>query len=719
MYRTFNSKWSVLLVLLLSLSSGVRADDGMWLLALLKKYNAGELRDLGLKIPLEQLSGENEGALSEAVVAFGSGCTGSVISGSGLVLTNYHCSYGAIQQYISESNDIFKKGYWAATPGGELPVSGLSVTINKKILDITGEVMGLLKKDATHTTNVREATAAVIEKYKQKYPKYNVVVKPYKNNSIFVLFLQVKYNDIRLVGVPPTDNWMWPRQSADFAFFRVYADKNGAPAAFSNANVPLTVKTYLHISKEGYKKGDFAMSMGYPMQSDRDATSMQIREKIGALNIPTIAVRKTRQSILEEEMNKSLLVKQMYAEKYATSANYYKNAVGMNFWVDKLNVISKKEVYEKEWMQWIGKDEGKRNIYATTLMDLKKELEANEKFKRAQTYYSECFNIACDIIQFVAGFDNAFKTYVTDIKSRPSLYRDFSSNVNQYYRRLNTDVDRRITKELLKLLNDSLTADLLPGIFSSKDLHSNARIDQYVDEVFRTSIFCDSAKLKSWLKDPAFPIENDPGFQLAESISHKQMEIFRTTQSNAGRANKIVVSYYKSLSDYKDSRYYPDADKTIRLSYGTVSDLQLEGKTVPYQTTLSSLVAKADPLNKDFGLNKKLEAIWQNKDYGSYAVNGDLPVCFITNGDVTGGNSGSPMMNGEGKIIGLVFDCNWESMTREFNYEPNLHKVICVDVRYLLLVTEKFSGTDRIINEIDKANQWQVAGLAGRKKAGE
>ncbi|POY37373.1 hypothetical protein C3K47_06315 [Solitalea longa] len=707
MYKKTIIRWSLLIAFLLSFTAQVRADEGMWLLALLKKNNADEMKAMGLNIPIEKITGD-DGALSESVIGFGSGCTGSIISGSGLILTNYHCSYSAIQQYVTPTNDIFQNGFWANTTEQELPVHDLTITINKKILDITAEIKG------ASDGNFKDAMDAVSKKYQQKYPKYKVLIKSYKNNSLFVLFLQLQYKDVRFVGVAPknvakfggeTDNWMWPRHSADFAFFRVYADKNGAPAAYSKNNVPLAVKNYLRISTEGYKKSDFAMSMGYPAMSDRNATSSEIWDKTQVVNSAMIAARKLRQSILEEEMDKSPLVKQLYAEKYATSANYYKNAVGMNFWVDKLTIISRKESYEKEWMKWATQDESKKNLYATLLQDLKSGTEANAQYKKALNYYVEGFG-SCEMIQFLSAFANSYTNYVTSLKTRPTLQNDLSSTARGYYKNFNAEIDKRVTKAMLKLMADSIPEQLLPEIFSSKNLHSSAAIDQYVDELFQSSVFANADKLQNWLKNPSTPIENDPAVLLNESIEKKRRELFKINSSNSNKLYRYASAYSNSLDDFKGGRFYPDADRTIRLSYGTVTDLQVDGKTIPYQTMFSGLIAKAaDTTIKDYQLNSKLKTIWHNKEFGKYGVNSDIPTCFVTNGDVTGGNSGSPMMNANGEIIGLVFDCNWESMTREFNFEKDLHKVICVDIRYLLFITEKFSGSNRIIAEIEKANQ--------------
>lgn len=701
----------VLLIVFLLSCQQLRADEGMWVLALLKKQNAEALKAIGLKIPIDQLDGTTDGAISESVIAFGSGCTGSIISNNGLVLTNYHCSYDAIQQYASPSTDIYKNGYWANNQTQELHVKGLSITINKKILDITNEINELVKARSSAAMSTKDAQLVISKKYQQKYPNYRPVIKSYKNNSLFVLFLQLKYDDVRMVGVPPknvakfggeTDNWMWPRQSADFAYFRVYANKSGMPAAFSNNNVPLQVKNWLNVSEDGYTKGDFAMSMGYPGFSNRKALSYKIKEKTQVLNPPMITTRGIAQSIMEDEMTKDPLMKQVYAEKFASSANYYKNAVGMNAWVNKLNIILSKERREKEWMNWAIQDTAKKSLYLTALQDMKAEIEGKAELRRAQAYYSECFE-TCDIIKFNLGFRGVFTAYPTDKKSRPAMEQDLSNTVRYHYQRLNPKVDKRITKAMLKLLKDSLPAQLLPTVFASKGLQSNAEIDQYVDELFSNSIFADSTRLLQWLKNPSTLLVNDPLMELASSVESKQKELFAVFRTTS-KFNRNITAYENSLDEFKAGKYYPDADKTIRLSYGTISDLQLDGKLIPYQTSLSSLIAKADTTNKDYLLNKDLLAIWQKKDFGKYTNKGDMPVDFITNGDVTGGNSGSPMMNAEGKIIGLVFDCNWESMTREFNYEKDLHKVICVDIRYVLLITEKFSGSRRIVGEIEKAN---------------
>jgi hypothetical protein len=443
------------------------------------------------------------------------------------------------------------------------------------------------------------------------------------------------------------------------------------------------------------------MSIGYPATSDRNATAAQVWEKVNVYNPPLLAVRKARQSILEKEMAARNDIRLMYAEKYSASANYYKNATGTNYWVNKLGIIAKKETDEQKWL-----DEAKgKNENATrkseTLTAIRNGIKENADNKRALMYFSEGFSTACDMIRFVSAFGERMVTYPEELKKNPALKKDMRNNIRNYYKSYDLSVDQQVTRAIITLLWDSLPHALLPDFYDLNKLDSKDAIEKYVDAVYTNSVFSDSLRLNKWMNNPTANIEADPAFLLAQSIDKKQKEVYRNSQPIANTTVRNTMAYNASITGDAGKAFYPDADRTIRLSYGEITDLKLDSSIVPFQTMLGELIKKSERSAqvKDYLLNPMLAEIWKNKDWKKYTGGTDFPVCFITNGDVTGGNSGSPMLNAKGEMIGLVFDCNWESMTREFNYNKDLHRVICADIRYVFMLTEKCSGSARLAKE--------------------
>ncbi|WP_140938997.1 S46 family peptidase [Sphingobacterium lumbrici] len=701
--RSFSKTLGLWLLLFLFYSSVfAQHDGGMWLLPMVEKFNAEDLKEKGLEIPLEQLGGQ-DGALTEAVVQFGKGCTASFISSTGLLLTNYHCAYSAIQDLDNAKRNLWVNGYWASNYKEELPASGLSVTVNRKILDISAEFAALCSKKPTKQ-EIISAEKQLEAKYRKQYPAPNrILMKSYNEHKIVTLYVQEQYNDVRLVGIAPksvakfggeTDNWMWPRHSGDFALFRVYTDVPGKSQTVDK--VPLKPKKWLKVDTNGIYKGDFTMSMGFPMMSDRYSTSFQVNEKVTVLNPPMIIARKKVMDIYSQAMTASDIIRRQYQEKFAEMANYYKNAIGMNFWIDTLQTVRKKEQVEASWLQGtVDAAELKRrqDLYH----NIQKSIQENASDMRALTYYGEA-TAACEVIRFISSFGKSY----TELDKRPIADKsNLLSNISLYYNRFDMDVDRHITKEMMKLMIDSLSVDQLPKLFVEKGLTTYRAIDGFVDELYEKSIFADSAKLIAWVKKPSYSISSDVAVTFAEALSEKHRAVFQIAIPNNYSVNGLVGRYRTSATKNIDAPWYPDADKTIRLSYGKVDDLRLGGNIVKYYTAMDEMLVKAKSGKKDYELHPKLTQIIEGKQFRNYAVNGQMPVCFITEGDVTGGNSGSPMLNGKGDLIGLVFDCNWESMTREFNFDKELHRVICADIRYLLLLTEEFSGSKRILNEMD------------------
>lgn len=673
----------------------------MWLLPTVQEVNGKDLKEKGLAIPVGSLSGEDD-ALADAVIQFGQGCTASFISSTGLVLTNYHCAYSAIQALDNPKRNLWMNGYWASSYNEELKSPGTFVTVNKKIIDVSAEFAALCSKSPTKS-EIQNAEKRLEANYKKRYPApHKILIRSYNHHKIVTLYVQEQYNDVRLVGIAPkavakfggeTDNWMWPRHSGDFALFRVYT--NTAIKGKTTA-VPLKPKKWLKIDTNGIHKDDFAMSMGFPMMSDRYSTSFQINEKVTILNPPMITARKIVMDIYTDAMAASDDIRRQYEEKFAEMANYYKNAVGMNFWVDTLQTIQKKQHLENAWLA--GADDPAQRQKRQDIYDnIRQSIQRNAVYMRALTYYGEGM-AACEVLGFISGFGKAY----TELKGRPAHNKtDLLKNIKIYYDKFNMDVDRKVTKAMLKLLIDSLSTDQLPTFFAEKELYNSTAIDAYVDEVYEKSIFADTAKLMAWVKKPTYNITSDIGLTLADALSDKQRAIFQIAIPNNYKVKDFAAAYRNSIAENSHGAWYPDADRTVRLSYGKIDDLRLADHTVPYYTTMDEMLEKAKTGKKDYALHPKLRQIAEEKQFGPYAMNGQMPVCFIAEGDVTGGNSGSPMLNAHGDLIGLVFDCNWESMTREFNFDSELNRVICADIRYLLLLTEKFSGSKRILNELD------------------
>jgi len=677
-----------IIILFLICSVNVSADEGMWLVSLIKKHNASALKELGLEIPPEQLTGESLSSPSLSVVRFGSGCTGSFISNDGLLLTNYHCSYSAVHQLSNNKRDIYEEGFWALERKDELPVKGISVTVNIAIFDVSGEVLPS-GSPTLSATGIKERVGIVESAYKKRYPKYKTTIKSYNNNKVFIVYIQQIFKDVRLVGVAPkniakfggeTDNWMWPRHSADFALFRVYADIKGNPTDYSPSNVPFKPANNLNITTEGYKEGDMAFSLGYPASTHRSSLSFDVWATRFMDNPPMIAVRTLRQNIIEEGMSSDNSLKLKYQEKFSSSANYNKNAVGMNFWIDKTDLLSVKENCEKEWVH--------KSIY----LNIKRLYNDIYSCRRALNYLNESFGNSCEVIRFESSFGNWLKNFKSNNAISPSR-SDFLKNVSNFYKNVDIELDKKITYNMLALLRDSVDKNNLPELF--KVFSTRESIETFTDSLYSNSIFSDTLKIKRWIAKPNSDYDRDPIVKFNIVVEKKKNELRGYMGVKMDSINLYMRELYKIRDLKTETNLYPDADNTLRLSYGTITSLNTDGKSLPHKTIFLEILEKGKLENPDYKINPLLLKISERPDFDK-----NHPVCFITNGDVTGGNSGSPMLNSKGEIIGLVFDCNWESMTRDYRYDINLNRVICLDVRYMMLLIEKLSKSDRLIKEI-------------------
>lgn len=701
-------KMIILVTMICFASITAKADEGMWLLPLLKKYNAQQLKEMGLTIPVEQLSGMDPDGIAASVVMFGSGCTGSILSENGLVLTNYHCSYDAIRQHSSAQRDIFKLGFWAADTKQELPVSGLSVTINRKVIDISVEMKDLLadpsKWAKAGEKDISKAAITLLNnRYQRLFPGMSLLFRSYFNNKLHVLYVQEKFDDIRLVGIAPksvakfggeTDNWKWPRQSADFAVFRIYASASGKPASYAPTNVPLKMEHHIKVSSAGYQEGDFAMSMGFPFNSSRYAPAAEVKEKMTVMVPPVIAVRQQRLAILDEAMKLDDRIRLLYAAGYAGSANQYKDAVGFQEWSNKLDLYNNKKSKELSWAGSLS--DSMDLLYAKAAED-----------KEALQYLSEVFLESWSTLGFVNGFGRAFLNIKPGSTGNKEVLKNLRNNIRLSYDVFDLSTDKKVAEAVLKIYIDSTSRKYWPAPLLEAADKPGFTVEGYIAGLYRNSVFAGSNKLFKWLEKPVTPIKQDPLFLLAEAVSKKQFAIFRSIEQVSRQIRPLQRKYDHLLLQRFDGPCYPDADRTVRLSYGKIEKLQYEQHDFPFQMMFSSLIAKGNQLYpaqsarfNDYQLHPQLLKLWEQMQQSGDPSGRDMPVTFITNGDVTGGNSGSPMLNAKGELIGLVFDCNWESMTRSYQYEALYNRVICVDIRYILRLTEFFSGSKRIPDEL-------------------
>ncbi|MCQ4875590.1 S46 family peptidase [Butyricimonas paravirosa] len=695
------------LILLLFLSIYVmvsRADEGMWLLSRLKQYNEARMKELGLKVPVDVIVD----SLSQAIISFNGNGTASFISKDGLLVTNYHCAYAGIQQSSSDENNYIRDGFWASRREDEIPLSGINISINRVIKDVSDEVNAKLIGVKADRKVISEILSGIVAGYRKQYPGMQVNIRSYRNNSLHVLYVAQSFSDVRLVGAPPyaiakfggeTDNWTWPRHGCDFAYLRVYVSKDGKSTGYHADNVPYHPDVYLKVSTEGYKKGDYAMSIGYPGYTNRNATSMQIWETQHVLNPPMIKIRTARQEILQKFMREDESLRIKYAEKFASSANYCKNSIGMNQWIEDLKVCEKKAEYELAFLNSC-KNDSVRQYYESVLRDIDKGIKDAARYRTAMGYYVEALGEGCEMLRFVSSFGKAIPHAQRD---KGEMRANLLVNVKMYYKDYSEKVDCTVMKALLKIVRDDLDADLLPEFFETLKNEYRGDVDKFVDDLYEHSVFANQERLLAALDNPSLNIKEDVVYKMSEQLEKKRRELFRLVDGKRAVAQRAILEYNKGILNFDQQNYYPNADKTIRLSYGTICDLPLEnGDVKPFQTCLSGVIRKAKSDNPDFYLPDKLKKLWESKDFGRYNQNGDVPADFIMNGDVTGGNSGSPLLNAKGELIGLVFDCNWESMTRDFNFDQKLHRVICLDVRYLLFITEKYAHAENVINEILK-----------------
>lgn len=711
------SKWCSWLLSGLLVATGlqVRADEGMWLLPYLQKLNIKEMKAKGLKLSADQIYNVNGNSLKDAIVIFGGGCTGEIVSANGLVFTNHHCGYGSIQRLSSVEHDYLENGFWAMNYSEELPCPGMSVTFIRSIEDVSDQILPKLNDSMSEEQRqqcVDSLSKAITKAALPENSTKEAFIESFFGGNQYLMFIVERYKDIRLVGTPPssigkfggdTDNWMWPRHTGDFSIFRVYSDKEGKPAAYSKDNVPYSTPTHLKISLKGVKPGDYTMIMGFPGSTERYMTSYEIDHVLNISNPNRIFIRGERQKLMMEDMVASEKVRLQYANKYAGSSNYWKNSIGESRGLRKLGVKGQKEALEARFRAWVNEDPVRQQKYGNALDLIKESIHELNPILNYYQYISEALIRGTEIITFAKMAD------VLLVDSLPNgldtaVVAKYLKGVSNIYKDYNTPTDRKIAKRMIRIVYDSLSKEERPDIFNVIDSLYAGNVERYVDDLFDNSLFASQERFETFLKNPsADQLKNDPAYLLSKSVSRaysRDDKRVRELNIQYARGHRLYVAGLMEMMP--DHKFYPDANFTIRLTYGQVLPYRpADGVIYDYYTTLEGVIAKEDPNNPlEFTVPDKLKELFKNKDYGQYAEDGTVRVGFLTNNDITGGNSGSPVLNAKGELVGLAFDGNWEAMSGDVAFEPELQRTICVDIRYVLFVIEKYAGATRLIDEL-------------------
>ncbi|MGE4288329.1 MAG: S46 family peptidase [Salinivirgaceae bacterium] len=707
-----------LLGVFMSVSLLVKADEGMWLPILINQ-NMGTMTEMGMQLSAEDIYSINHSSVKDAIIALDRGsCTGELISAQGLVLTNHHCGYGEIQAHSTVEHDYLTDGFWAMSKDQELANPGKTASFLIRVEDVTERVLSAIPAGASQTlrNHLVDSVARVINDEATKGSHYNAEVESMFKGNFFYLFVYETFRDIRLVGAPPesigkfgsdTDNWMWPRHTGDFSIFRIYAGPDGKPADYAEANIPYTPKHFLPISLDGVKMDDFAFIMGYPGSTQRYMTSFELKNTIDFQNPNRAKIRGLKQEIWKEDMDKDTEVRIKYASKHARSANYWKYSIEQNKALKKLKVLEQKQELEANFMQWVNQNEARKAKYGNALKLIEESENESIAISNAQQYVYETLIGGAESFIFAFRASGLMAALATPDSTEliNKQVKQFSKSAENFFKNYNAETDRKVTKALVKLFIADVPAQYHPDFIANViDKKYKGNVDKFVDDLFKKSIFVDKARMDAFLAKPSAKVLSKDLAFMAGVSTIKQLRGFGAMVEPAGLKMQEGMRLFVGglLEMNPDQVYSPDANSTMRLTYGSVGDYYpADAVHYAHFTTLKGVMEKEDPDVREFNVPEKLKEIYKNKDFGPYGnPDGTMNVCFTTNNDITGGNSGSPVINGKGQLIGLAFDGNSEAMSGDIAFENSMQKCINVDIRYVLLIIDKFAGASNLIEEM-------------------
>ncbi len=707
----------IILVVLLGFNFNVKADEGMWIPFLAEELVYMQMKNMGLELTPEDIYSVNQSSLKDAIVIFGRGCTGEIVSPEGLLLTNHHCGYGSIQSVSTPDKNLLTDGFWAMTKEEEIPIEGLTVQFLISITPSTSEVlngvtsnMSEAERDSIIGINIGNLVTEAT-----KGTHYRALIRPFYEGNEYYTFVYEVFRDIRFVGAPPeaigkfgadTDNWMWPRHTGDFSLFRVYTAPDGTPASYAEDNVPLKPKHFLPISISGYKEGDFSMILGYPGSTNRYLTSYGVKLAIEESNPTIVKIREKKLGIMKEEMDKDPAVRLQYASKYSRTSNYWKYYIGQTKGLKRLKVYDKKLALENEFETWVDDDPSRETKYGKALHDIANAYSKIELYNLSARYFREAVQRGPEILSFA----NRYRNLLNELKLKPAdnnkisrMTRQLKDNAQGYFKNYNATIDRNLLASMLQMYYENVPQDQRPVILNKIATKYKGDFVAYAEDVFEKSIFTSQQKVDAFLENPkAKTLEKDPAYQTIRSFYEKNNELQeKRNEANAllDKGRRLFIAGLREMQSDKD--LYPDANFTMRLTYGIVDDYYpADAVHYNYYTTMDGIMDKEDPSTWEFVVPEKLKELYLNKDYGPYGEDGVMKVCFLTNHDITGGNSGSPVINGKGQLVGVAFDGNWEAMSGDIAFEPELQRTINVDIRYVLFIIDKFAGAKNLIDEM-------------------
>jgi hypothetical protein len=708
-------KGSILAICSMLFTLGSIAEEGMWLPSLLGEQRIKDMQERGLKLTAEDLYSINNASLKDAVVRFGGGCTGAIVSDQGLLLTNHHCGFGRIQSHSSIEHDYLTDGFWAMSREEELPNPGLTVSILVRMEDVSEKVLEDIVEgmsEADRRKVISEASEKIIQEIEEQ-GHYRAAVAPLFAGNQYFLYVTEVFKDIRLVGAPPsaigkfggdTDNWMWPRHTGDFSVFRIYADKDNMPADYSEENVPYKPKKFFEISVKGIEEGDFTFVYGYPGTTQEYFPASMVR-LITEVSYPKrIAIRQTKLDIIGADMNADPKVRIQYASKQAGIANAWKKWIGVRKGLQRFKALDKKDDFEEKFAEWA---KGYGEFDYTGLLPEYNKL--TEELKPLQIWIDHFFEAIwrMDIIRYASSFRKLAamdKSQKAEIKEEVER---LSRNVPGFFKDYNQPTDKKIFIAMLEYLRTSLPAQELPAYFGWIDSKYDGNIKAFADHVYKKSFLVNEDRVKGFLSGysaaKAKKIEKDPVYR----VMKESLDMYRNQY--AGRYSEFVTRqdslqrlYMKGIMEMRsDVMIYPDANGTLRIAYGQVDDYYpADAVYYYYQTTLEGIMEKDNPEVYDYQVPQKLKDLYHSGDFGIYGANGDMPVCFTASNHTTGGNSGSPVLNGEGQLLGLNFDRNWDGTMSDFMYDVDICRNITLDIRYCLFLIDKFAGAGHLIEEM-------------------